>query len=74
MNFVLKTINQLGETVLESSLEVTPHSVLIQTIPEFVTPQQAQQFHQMMVEAISSGSPVISMYDIIGLKVLEITD
>jgi hypothetical protein len=73
-SFVLKTVNEDGEVIKESTIEVNKGSILIQRVPSNLPLSTMANMHRLVSDALSNGSKIITIPDVVTLSVLEIKD
>ena len=74
MQYTLQTVNNDGKILNESKLELTPHSILIQKMPDFIKIETVQRYHDYLTNCLTHDCKVITIPEDIKLEILEIKE
>ena len=72
--FILQTINEDGQIIKESNLDINNGSILIQKIPLYFTSEEVKFIHDQMEYSLNNNIGLITVLEDIELQVLDIKD
>jgi len=72
-NIILRTVNG-NEIINESNITLREGSILIQKVPDFISVETMQKFHNNIQESLNNNVNLITIPQGIELQILEVAE